>query len=273
MDPDRKLPATRRRNGNKLDESKDNVSSMLHPFLRYPGSAEVIEIMVKRPCRSEIPSLEISIAGNATVLELKTVIREELADESPCLMVPVERQRLLFAGKMLSNNDSRLVEDIGMRKDTINYIHLAPIPKGNIPTKRTSLENKFRSRSRSRKNRYNHRYRPYSLPTAAFTRQRSTINPYLDSHIAGLGDFTCSTNINRREAAELSPLSPFSSPITDINSLIPLHRMTHLTQPTNNESVSPESPLLMSEQTMRLLQSLSACDSDMTRSLRFGPCE
>jgi len=123
---------------------------------------DLIQIVVKRTGGSEAPCLELSIENDATVINLKTLIQDELADESPCLMVPVDRQRLLYAGKMLTDNNLKLVNDIKMRTDSVNYIVLAPLPKNVAPTARTPLENK--SQSRRQKTRSNRMPRPYSVP-------------------------------------------------------------------------------------------------------------
>jgi len=102
----------------------------------------VIHVVVKRTGMAESPCLELTIERDATVMNLKTLIQDELADESPCLMVPVERQRLIYQGRMLINNDHGLLDDVKMKPDKVNYVHLAPLPKGATPTLRKRNENK-----------------------------------------------------------------------------------------------------------------------------------
>jgi len=130
----------------------------------------LIHIVVKRSARVEVPCLELSIERGATVMDLKTLIQDELADESPCLVVPVERQRLIFQGRMLTDNDQSLADDVKMKLDQVNYVHLAPLPKGATPTTRKQSENKVstptqRRQQRRRASRRSERtFNPYTVP-------------------------------------------------------------------------------------------------------------
>ena len=76
----------------------------------------LLQIAVKRIGNGQVACLDFSIEENATVLDLKLLIQDELADDSPTLIVPLERQRLIFAGKMLTNNNMTLLEEVKMNQ-------------------------------------------------------------------------------------------------------------------------------------------------------------
>lgn len=102
----------------------------------------MIKIIIKRvgSSRAEDSSLELFVSQEASVLDLKRKIAGELAVQKNEEQVPVERQRLIFAGRLLVDDHS-LVDDVKMTVDLPNYVHLAPIPEGVEPSNRRSIEN------------------------------------------------------------------------------------------------------------------------------------
>lgn len=116
------------RSEHAVEEEDDAVGS--------DDEEELMTVIVKMVGNTE--DTELFVSQDASVLDLKTSIHEELA-------LPAERQRLIFSGRMLSNDDDFLVDDVKMLVDAPNYIHLAPIPERaagepNI-TRRTQNEN------------------------------------------------------------------------------------------------------------------------------------
>jgi hypothetical protein len=88
---------------------------------------EMIKIIVK--IVGEAEDLELSIPDFATVLDLKEEISEKLiASDSSKKDLPVHRQRLIFGGRMLHDDDF-LLDDVKMKLDRPNHVHLAPIPR------------------------------------------------------------------------------------------------------------------------------------------------
>jgi hypothetical protein len=263
---------------------------------------DLIQIVVKRTGGSEAPCLELSIEKDATVMDLKTLIQDELADESPCLMVPVERQRLLFLGKMLTNNALKLTDDIKMKVGSLNYIHLAPLPKNIIPSARTPLENKSQSSiSRRQKNRSRRTDRPYSMPmrrrqddpttstrtstTRAFLAQPrpvacssssesqafhhmmapQSLFPSLDAMLVGNhnGSMLLDDSVLTAASNELMPLCRV------INSNVSQIIQCNSSLNNNNvNAIDDEHTMLATEQTIILLDQLAQRSSTLARSLR-----
>ena len=109
----------------------------------------MIRVVVKMPTAAA-ENLELSVSQEASVLDLKKRITEELAIKSNDV-VPVERQRLIFSGRMLTNNDDFLVDDINMSLHSPNYLHLAPLPQGVEPSHRRRHENAAASSDEERR--------------------------------------------------------------------------------------------------------------------------
>jgi len=85
--------------------------------------------------------LELSVSQEASVLDLKRHITEKLAVLQNNNCMTVDRQRLIFSGRLLTNNDDFLVDDVKMMVDCPNYVHLAPMPRGVEPSQRRRNEN------------------------------------------------------------------------------------------------------------------------------------
>jgi hypothetical protein len=270
-------------------ENAVSFESLLGDVVDNPSIA-MIDIVVKRTGGSEAPCLELSIEKDATVLELKTLIQRELAEESPCLMVPVERQRLLFAGKMLTQDDLRLVEDINMKTGTLNYIHLAPLPKDVIPSKRTRYENKLTSR-RHTLGRTNRTFSPYSMsvnrrrgrgpqvePSGAFLAQsglyesprgcRGTLSDLRPSVVDSLS--SCPSFLPALDnLPERNPGAMTDESIAGLSSeLMPLCQMIHSNVNQIVRCSQDARSLETTEHTILLLEQLSQRSSSMARSLR-----
>lgn len=151
----------------------------------------VMKIIIKRVGNSmEDASLELLVSQEASVLDLKKRITEELADQkNDC--VPVERQRLIFSGRLLVDDDS-LVADVKMMVDSPNYVHLAPIPDGLGPSNRRNNENAGLSvarrpslshgRGTSRELRRSQES-PYGLIESLIERRRSEDSRYGSEHV------------------------------------------------------------------------------------------
>jgi hypothetical protein len=121
---------------------------------------ELVQVVVKRTGAAESASLYLSMDPSATVHDLKTTIQEELANGvEPREHIPIERMRLVFSGRMLTNEGETVVSDLKMKTDAINYIHLIPIPKGAVCSLRKNSENVTSRRSASREQRRHHPYR------------------------------------------------------------------------------------------------------------------
>jgi hypothetical protein len=240
-------------------------------------------------------------------MDLKTLIQDELADESPCLMVPVERQRLLFLGKMLTNDALKLADDIKMKVGSLNYIHLAPLPKNVLASARTPLENKSSQSSTSRRqnNRSRRMDRPYSMPmrrrqddpTTTSTRSSTT-----RAFLAQPRPVACSSSSESQAFHHMmSPQSLFPSLDAMLvgnhngsmllddailtaasNELMPLCRVInsnvsqiiHCNSSLNNSNnnvhaaIDDEHTMLATEQTILLLDQLAQRSSTLARSLR-----
>lgn len=236
---------------------------------------ELIQIVVKRTGGSEAPCLELSIEKSATVLNLKTLIQDELADESPVLMVPVQRQRLLFSGKMLTDNDLKLVDDIKMRPDKVNYIHLAPLPKNIAPSARTPMENKASQRTttprRPPKGRSSRSTRVHPYGNFLSRRAENTPPPAAtcadNNNGAPQSLFQLMLNNNHNNQA---PIMMDETIVNDSNDLMPLCRVirSNVSQIINGANSNDEHAMLATEQTILLLDQLSNRSTSIARSLR-----
>ena len=102
------------------------------------GSHQVFQIVVKRVGSGDGDTLTLNLDQGSSVLDLKNTIQKELAAIND--QVPVDRQRLVFYGRMLRDNEELLGgKGIKMRTESINYVHLSPLPEGAKPSKRTSI--------------------------------------------------------------------------------------------------------------------------------------
>ena len=102
-------------------------------------------IVVRRAGKAEHDSLNISLDIEATVLDLKECIASTLRASAGEEQIPVERQRLIFSGKMLRDDAQSLQADLRMQSSSMenerkHFVHLAPLPKGATPSARTQKE-------------------------------------------------------------------------------------------------------------------------------------
>jgi hypothetical protein len=106
------------------------------------ADVSVLQVAIKRTGASESSTLKLSIDRDATVRDLKRMIEREILVSHNEIMPP-ERQRLICSGRMLSNDDEQLLSVIKMKNDAVNYIHLAPLPKGATPALRKQQASDF----------------------------------------------------------------------------------------------------------------------------------
>lgn len=95
------------------------------------------EIHVKQIGKGEAV-LSFFIDATANVLDLKKKISSQL-QQSNDEDVPTDRQRLIFSGRMLRADEENL-KDARMKTDSINCIHLTPLPAGAKPSVRDEDE-------------------------------------------------------------------------------------------------------------------------------------
>ena len=96
-----------------------------------------IRVAVKRVGKGDRDVLTLEVDPGTSVLDLKNLISEELAAKND--IIPVDRQRLVYFGRMLRDNNELLGgESIKMQPESINYVHLSPLPEGAKPSKRSS---------------------------------------------------------------------------------------------------------------------------------------
>ena len=95
-----------------------------------------LQIVVKRVGKGDGDVLCLEVDADASVLDLKTRISEQLAARND--QVPVERQRLVYFGRMLRDNEQTLGESgVKMQAEAVNYVHLSPLPEGQILSDRS----------------------------------------------------------------------------------------------------------------------------------------
>lgn len=189
-----------------------------------------IKVIVKIVGETE-GDLELFLSDYSTVWDLKNQISEKLAAGSR-KDVPIHRQRLIFAGKMLEDDDF-LVDDVNMKLDFPNHVHLAPIPSSKtIPPKHRmeraspvysdeeSLPSPYTRRLRSRELRRS-QVSPYGgSPTTTGRRPSALLRRYLETFAdADEEDQPPLTTRNvplvdtSRHAADIRVSPPFVSPV------------------------------------------------------------
>mmetsp|Transcript_37747 Transcript_37747/g.55616 ORF Transcript_37747/g.55616 Transcript_37747/m.55616 type:complete len:860 (-) Transcript_37747:178-2757(-) len=108
-----------------------------------------------------------NVCPDMTVLALKKTIHAEFLrreeeeervnggvavskEKKKTIVIPVERQRLIYRGRMLNKNREKLGRDLKMKMGSEEigiYVHLVPLPEGKTASKRRPEENKSGSRS------------------------------------------------------------------------------------------------------------------------------
>jgi hypothetical protein len=120
-------------------ESSDEQSCKNYIGDEFAGDSpsKRLQIVVKQVGKRERDMLNLKIDPSASVLDLKTLISEELSAKND--RVPVDRQRLVYFGRMLLDNEEVLgSKGIKMQTEKPNYIHLSPLPAGAKPSKRSN---------------------------------------------------------------------------------------------------------------------------------------
>lgn len=123
----------KKRKHQEVDRDDDECSS--------EDELQTLHIVVRRVGKSERESLVLELSSDASVLDLKGKIAEALEQQDE-IVVPIERQRLIFSGKMLRDDTKLLEEDLNMKAgdDQKHFVHLTPLPKGAAPSVRTERE-------------------------------------------------------------------------------------------------------------------------------------
>jgi hypothetical protein len=112
------------------DEKLD--TSISDKKARDSTSEAMLRIVVKKVGKGDGDVLSLEVNPSASVLDLKSLISEQLAAKDD--RVSVERQRLIYFGRMLLDNEQTLGSSgIKMKPETINYVHLSPLPEGAKP--------------------------------------------------------------------------------------------------------------------------------------------
>ena len=94
---------------------------------------EHLEIVVKRVGKGDNDVLSLRLDPTKTVFDLKCQIQEITQKNKD--LIPVERQRLVYFGRMLRDNEELLGSDgVKMKPEVTNYIHLSPLPDGATPS-------------------------------------------------------------------------------------------------------------------------------------------
>lgn len=102
-------------------------------------------IVIRRVGKGENESLHFDLHSKASVLDLKKKIAATLVEQEET-DIPVERQRLIFSGKMLRDDTQSLKMDLKMKptsseeEEHKNFVHLTPLPQGAAPSARTERE-------------------------------------------------------------------------------------------------------------------------------------
>jgi Ubiquitin family len=115
---------------------------------------EHLQIVVKCVGKFDGRDLPLTIGSNSSVLDLKKLIKSELAANGAG-PVPVEKQRLIFFGRLLNDNKQRLCGEGGINMKTdgsTNFVHLSPLPDGvaTNPPSRSGISRKPRPSSSAR---------------------------------------------------------------------------------------------------------------------------
>jgi hypothetical protein len=129
------------------EEEGDDDSSVSSACPSETDRSKLLEIVVKRVGKGESDVLSLHVDPNASVLDLKTQISQELASKDNDETVPVDRQRLVYFGRMLRDNEEVLGSDsIKMKLEVTNYVHLSPLPEGAKPSPRSTSASRESSR-------------------------------------------------------------------------------------------------------------------------------
>lgn len=98
--------------------------------LTSPLLQEKLKIVVKCVGKLDGKDLCLTIGSNASVMDLKKLISRELNSKGDG-PIPIDRQRLIFFGRMLKDNKQVLSGEGGVNMKTdgsTNFVHLSPLP-------------------------------------------------------------------------------------------------------------------------------------------------
>lgn len=232
-------------NTKKDDSSKASTSS-------EEKQGHTLQVIVRRVGKPENESLELSMDMDASVLDLKQIIEKELnKDGKEDNVVPVNRQRLIFSGKLLRDDAQRL-KDADMNAGKKHFVHLSPLPKGVTSSTRTArelsvqapatVENNAQQRARrvgpqSRRRRRAENpsgsgaYHPYAF--AVPSRLQSSMDG-LRSDRAFSEEAQVPAQFSAAESILASERAAFASNLTETD----LNWLCSLTQPSGNSSVA-----------------------------------
>ena len=134
------------RDGDEDDEEEDSDEEEASSVSSSRcGNARPLEIVVKRVGKGDNNVLSLQVDPSASVLDLKTQISQELAAKDNNDRVPVDRQRLIYFGRMLRDNEEILGnEGIKMKPKVVNYVHLSALPEGQKPSPRDNNHHRHR---------------------------------------------------------------------------------------------------------------------------------
>jgi hypothetical protein len=222
------------------EESRENL---------IPDSPKALQIVVKRVGNGEGDFLTLEVDPGASVLDLKNLISAELAAKND--RVPIDRQRLVYFGRMLrDNNELLLGKGIKMQAESINYVHLSPLPEGAKPSKRSnasptsgeqdlteSLESRLERARRlgaaARERRRRRRAAPYESARRRRGGEEAQTSASQPQEEPGLFAFTTASDLLH---VPLSSSQVFTLPVrhaappvfSSLQSLSPLVQMSHL---------------------------------------------
>mmetsp|Transcript_56931 Transcript_56931/g.68478 ORF Transcript_56931/g.68478 Transcript_56931/m.68478 type:complete len:315 (+) Transcript_56931:34-978(+) len=139
---------------NQMSEPNKKIGdSLSHNFNLSTNKTDdnIVEIRIKRPGIKDSNDIVLHVKKTISVRDLKKVIfsrslHEEKKDRKVAkkggiaFAVPPERQRLIYSGRMLTNDEATLDEFKIHEKRA--FLHLAPLPEGKKKCHRNVDENK-----------------------------------------------------------------------------------------------------------------------------------
>jgi hypothetical protein len=131
-----------RNNGGTTSRKKMKLNHN-NPGNNNNNNNNLLDIVVKVVSKGDSTPINMKIATSTTVLNLKQSIMERAG-------ISIERQRLIFFGKLLDDNAKRLygpTNSINMKLGTKNFVHLSPLPPNQQPRSPSSSAARGRLRT------------------------------------------------------------------------------------------------------------------------------